>query len=99
MDQGSVRGGKWLASYLRVVVQHQAASRVAGLAAVTGDTTSLKDRFDIAVILDIQDSLDEAQSGLIVDIPLLAGLIFLLGRQQGSALCEVEGDIVRLAGR
>ena len=45
---------------------------------VAGDAAPLEDRLDVAVVLDVLDALLETQAGLVLDVPLLAGLIVLL---------------------
>ena len=79
-----------------VVVQDQIPRWLLHLVGVTRDATAIENRLDVAVELDVLDSLLEAQAGLVLDIPLLAGLVFLLGGQQGRMRDGIKNRIVRL---
>src|SRR6185437_1290146 len=57
----------------RVIVEDQVARRFRPFLRMAGDATAIKNRLDIAEILDVFDALLEAQAGRIVLVPLLAG--------------------------
>ena len=58
-----------------------------------------QDRLDVAEVLDVLDALREAQAGLVVLVPFLAGLVVLLGGQQRRLLGQVEDLVVGLGRR
>src|SRR5262249_23505744 len=83
----------------RVVVQNEGSGGLLRLLGVTRDAAALKAGFDVAVEFDVFDPLLEAQAGLVLDVPLLAGLVLWLGGQQGSLRDGIEDCVVRLRRR
>src|ERR1051326_6469944 len=81
-----------------VVIQDQVAGRLLRLLRVTGDTTALENRLDVTMELDVLHALREAQTGFILGIPLLAGLVLLLAGQQGRVRDGIK-DGIPLLGR
>ena len=74
-------------------VSSSRTSLPAGLSAllrVAGDAAAVEDRLDVAVKLDVLDALREAQAGLVLRVPLLAGLVVLLVGQERRLLGQVE---------
>jgi len=63
---------------------------------VTGHATAIEDGFDVAVEFDVLDAFLEAQAGLVLDIPLFAGLVFLLRGQQGECVTASKTAVVLL---
>src|SRR4051794_38767249 len=77
-----------------VVIEDKVPSRFGGLAAVAGDATPLENRLDVAVIFDVEDGFCETQTGLVLDVPLLAGLIVFLGGQKRSLPGQIENLVI-----
>src|SRR5262245_61605890 len=82
-----------------VVVEDQVPSRLLRLARMAGDATTIEERLDVPVELNVLCSFLEAQAGLVLDIPLLAGLIVLFRGQQGGVRDSIKDGISGLARR
>src|SRR5262249_49610733 len=83
---------------LVVIVEDQAARGFFRLVRVAGNTASLEDRANVAVILDILDGFLVTQSRRIGCVPLLAGFVLGLGRQQRRAVREIEDLVIGPGG-